>query len=138
MEPNTVAVPDLSGMTLGEAQTALGSRVASTLGSQTQEANADDRGRGRDHQSEPGGRRAGGERVRVVDVVVSTGPEKVTVPDVSTGCLSMGAARKALKDAGLEAEVGDPQPSVPDCPNAEHASSARSRRREPPWMPVRW
>ena len=53
----------------------------------------------------------------VVDVVVSTGPEQVTVPDVSTGCLSMGGARKALKDAGLETEVGDPQPSVPDCPN---------------------
>ena len=53
----------------------------------------------------------------MVDVVVSTGPEQVTVPDVSTGCLSMGAASKALKDAGLEAEEGDPQPSVPDCPN---------------------
>ena len=53
----------------------------------------------------------------MIDVFVSTGPEQVTVPDVSTGCLSTGSARKALKDAGLETEVGDPQPSVPDCPN---------------------
>jgi beta-lactam-binding protein with PASTA domain len=52
-----------------------------------------------------------------VDVYVSTGPEQVTVPDVSTGCLSVGAARGMLKDIGLLMEVGEKQPSIPDCPN---------------------
>jgi eukaryotic-like serine/threonine-protein kinase len=114
VEPTTVEVPDLSGMTLGEASTALAADGL-TLGSRTPEANADIEV-DRVIRSEP----AAGEPVEpgsVVDVVVSTGPEQVTVPDVSTGCLSIGSARKALKDAGLETEVGDPQPSVPDCPN---------------------
>jgi len=115
VEPNTVDVPDLSGMTLGEASSALAADGL-TLGSRTPEANADIEV-DRVIRSEP----AAGEPVApgsVVDVVVSTGPEQVTVPDVSTGCLSKGAASKALKDAGLEAQEGDPQPSVPDCPNA--------------------
>ena len=114
VEPTTTTVPDLEGLTPSAAQTELGA-AGLRLGSQLQEASATIPA-GQITRSEPA---AGSdlEQDSVVDVYVSTGPEQVTVPDVSTGCLSTGSARKALKDAGLEAEVGDPQPSVPDCPN---------------------
>lgn len=115
VEPSTTTVPNLSGLTPSAAQTEL-SDAGLRLGSQLQEPSADIPA-GQITRSEP----AAGtdvEKDSVIDVYVSTGPEQVTVPDVSTGCLSIGGARKALKDAGLEADVGDPQPSVPDCPNA--------------------
>jgi serine/threonine-protein kinase len=114
VEPETVTVPQLQGKTLAEAQSAL-SAVGLRLGSSTPEASSTvdvDRV----IRSSP----AEGADVppdSVIDVFISTGPEQVTVPDVSTQCFSIGAARKALKDAGLEMQVGDPVPSVPDCPN---------------------
>ena len=114
VEPTTTTVPDLEGLTPSAAQTEL-SAAGLRLGSQLQEPSATIPA-GQITRSEP----AAGSEIEqdsVVDVFVSTGPEQVTVPDVSTGCLSTGSARKALKDAGLETEVGDPQPSVPDCPN---------------------
>ena len=114
VEPTTVAVPDLEGLSVSQAQEAL--RDADlTLGSQLQEASADiDEGLvirsdpPVDSEVDPGS---------AVDVFISTGPEMVEVPDVSTGCLAVGGARQILRDAGLEMVVGSPVPSVPECPN---------------------
>ena len=53
-----------------------------------------------------------------VDVVVSSGPEMVAVPDVTTGCLSLGAAKKAITDAGLVPVEGTPVAQNPGCVNA--------------------
>jgi serine/threonine-protein kinase len=114
VEPNSVDVPDVSGMTVSAAQSTL--RDANlTLGSQIPEASSDF-DVGQVTRSDP----AAGEPVApgtAVDIYVSTGPEQVSVPDVSTQCFSIGAARKALKNAGLEMQIGDPVPSIPDCPN---------------------
>ncbi len=57
-------------------------------------------------------------RGTLVDVVVSTGPEMVTVPDVSTQCLAVGGARQALSAVGLVMELStDTAPANPACPN---------------------
>lgn len=115
VEPDTVAVPDLQGLTVSQAQSALGDEGL-TLGSQLQEASGEIPA-GQVIRSEP----PAGDEVdpaTAVDVVVSTGPEMVEVPDVSTGCLSIGAARQALSAVGLELEEGEPVPSNPEqCPN---------------------
>ncbi|HET6712313.1 MAG TPA: Stk1 family PASTA domain-containing Ser/Thr kinase [Actinomycetota bacterium] len=114
VEPDTVAVPSLEGLTVSQAQTEL--RAADlTLGSTLQEASADiDEGLvirsepAVDAEVEPGS---------AVDIYVSTGPEMVEVPDVSTGCLSVGGANQLLRPLGLLLEEGEPAPSTPDCPN---------------------
>jgi eukaryotic-like serine/threonine-protein kinase len=120
VEPNTVAVPDLEGMSVSQAQSAL-SDAGLRLGSQFSEPSSTI-SEGQITRSDP----AANEVVdpdSAVDVFVSTGPEQVQVPDVSTGCLSQGAARKALKNVGLEMQVGDPAPSVPDCTNVSRIIS---------------
>ena len=115
VEPTTTTVPDLEGLTPSAAQTELErGRTPPRVPAAGTERRRSLPGRSRGPSPPPASEI---EQDSVVDVFVSTGPEQVTVPDVSTGCLSMGGARKALKDAGLETEVGDPQPSVPDCPN---------------------
>ena len=114
VEPDLVVVPDLSGMTVSEAETALGDadlELGSRLSEASSEFDID-----RVVRSVP----ASGEEVEpgsAVDIFLSTGPEMVTVPDVSTGCLSTGAARQVLRDAGLELASGSPAPSIPECPN---------------------
>jgi serine/threonine-protein kinase len=114
VEPDTVVVPSLEGLTVSQAQTEL--RVADlTLGSTLQESSADI-DEGLVIRSEPAAD-ADVEPGSAVDIYVSTGPEMVEVPDVSTGCLSVGAARQALRAVGLEMAIGEPVPSVPDCPN---------------------
>jgi serine/threonine-protein kinase len=114
VEPALVAVPNLEGLTVSEAQTAL-SDADLTLGSQLQEPSGEiDEGLvirsdpAVDEEVEPGS---------AVDIYISTGPEIVEVPDVSTACLSVGGARQVLRDVGLEMVVGSPVPSIPDCPN---------------------
>ncbi|MGZ8631350.1 MAG: Stk1 family PASTA domain-containing Ser/Thr kinase [Actinomycetota bacterium] len=114
VEPDLVVVPDLEGLTVSQAQAALGDATL-TLGSQLQEASSEIDAQlvirsdpAVDDEVEPGS---------AVDIFVSTGPEMVTVPDVSTGCLSIGAARQVLRDAGLELVEGSPVPSIPECPN---------------------
>jgi serine/threonine-protein kinase len=115
-EPTTVAVPDLSGMTLGQAKSALQDEGLD-LGSATQ-GPSNEFEAGLIFQQDP----AAGDAVEkgtLVDVVVSTGPETVTVPDVSTQCLSIGGARQALKDVGLVLALSDETaPMNPACPNA--------------------
>ena len=112
--PPPVVVPDLAGMTVSDAQDELETNDLD-LGSQIPEASTEF-AEGEVIRSEP----ASGEEVEpetVVDVVVSTGPETVIVPDVSTGCLSRGGANKILRDAGLVLAFGSPVPSNPECPN---------------------
>ncbi len=112
--PDTVQVPELAGMTVSEAQQELETNDL-TLGSPIPAASIEF-AEGEVIRSEP----ASGEEVepgRAIDVFVSTGPETVIVPDVSTGCLSLGGANKILREAGLVRAVGDAQPSTPDCPN---------------------
>ena len=114
VEPNTIAVPDLSDLTVSDAQSEL-TAAGLQLGSQIPEPSSDF-SEGTIIRSEP----SVDELVppnTAVNVFVSTGPEQVTVPDVSTGCLSLGAARQALKDQDLLMEIGDQQPSLPECTN---------------------
>jgi serine/threonine-protein kinase len=114
VEPDTVVVPSLEGLTVSQAQSEL--RAADlTLGSTLQEASSDI-AEGLVIRSEPA-TDAEVEPGSAVDIYVSTGPEMVEVPDVSTGCLSVGAARQALRAVGLEMAIGEPVPTVPDCPN---------------------
>ena len=112
--PATTEVPQLDGLTQSAAQAAL-TEADLQLGSTLSEASAlidpDLVVR-----SDP----VAGEEVpldTVVDIYVSTGPETVIVPDVSTGCLSVGGANKILRDAGLVRAIGEAQPSNPECPN---------------------
>ena len=114
-KPTTVPVPNLTGKTLAEAQSAL-EAVGLRIGSQTQAPDATIPA-GRIISSNP----ASGELAKknsFVDVVVSTGPEMVAVPDVTTGCLSLGAAKKAITDAGLVPVEGTPVAQNPGCVNA--------------------
>jgi eukaryotic-like serine/threonine-protein kinase len=114
-EPTTIVVPDLTGMTLGQAKTEL-ETAGLGLGSPTQ-GPSNDFDVGLIFQQDP----IAGDAVpkgTLVDVVVSTGPEMVTVPDVSTTCLSIGGARNALKAVGLELVLSaDTAPANPACPN---------------------
>ena len=115
VEPDTVLVPTLEGLSVSAAQSALAD-AGLRLGSQFQEP-SDTIAAGKITRSDP---EIGTEVApdTAVDVYVSTGPEQVTVPDVATGCLSIGAARQQLKAVGLLMEIGDPAPSIPECPNA--------------------
>ena len=113
--PDTVVVPDLSEMTVSQAQAAL--RDADlTLGSTLEESSADvtdglviRSDPAVDVEVEPG---------TAVDIYVSTGPEMVEVPDVSSACLSYGGARQLIIAQGLVPAKGDPVPSTDACANA--------------------
>jgi serine/threonine-protein kinase len=112
--PDTVAVPDVSEMTVSEAQTAL-SEADLTLGSRLEEPSADitvglvvRSDPPADAEVEPG---------TAVDIYVSTGPEMVEVPDVSSACLSYGGAGQLIRGAGLLIAKGDPVPSTDACAN---------------------
>ena len=112
--PDLVVVPDVSEMTVSQAQAAL--READlTLGSTLDESSAEiDEGfvirsdPAVDAEVEPG---------FAVDIYVSTGPEMVEVPDVSSACLSFGGAGKLIRDQGLLVVKGDPVPSTDACAN---------------------
>jgi serine/threonine-protein kinase len=109
-----VEVPDLTGKTLGEAQTAL-SGVGLQIGSQQQESSSTIDAQHITRQSP-----ASGESVppgSLIDIWISTGPEMVSVPDVSTQCLSIGGARSALRAVGLEMEIGPPVADPGTCTN---------------------
>ena len=112
--PDTVTVPDLSELTVSQAQAAL--RDADlTLGSTLEESSADVEPElvirsdpPVDTEVEPG---------TAIDIYVSTGPEMVEVPDVSSACLSYGGAGQLIRGAGLVIAKGDPVPSTDACAN---------------------
>ena len=134
VEPDTVVVPSLEGLTVSQAQSEL--RAADlTLGSTLQEASADiDEGLvirsepAVDAEVEPGS---------AVDIYVSTGPEMVEVPDVSTGCLSVGAARQALRGRWVSRWRSGNRSRR--CPTARTRAGSSGRNRSPArsWKPDR-
>ena len=112
--PSTVTVPDLAGKSLSEAS-ALLNEAGLRLGSDFEEASSTIDAGFITRADPPEGEDVLADTV--VDVFVSTGPEQVTVPDVSTRCLSFFTASNELEAAGLVAALGDPVPSIPECPN---------------------
>jgi beta-lactam-binding protein with PASTA domain/predicted Ser/Thr protein kinase len=114
--PQTVPVPDLTGLTVSEAQTALDAAPGDLhIGSQTSGPSADI----------PIGHIVGQTPLpdaevtkgTFVDVVISTGPQLVTVPDVVTDCLTVAQAQQRITDAGLIPVVSGTAPVNPGCPN---------------------
>jgi len=113
--PNTIQVPPLQDLTLAEAQSALDA-VGLRVGTQTQ-ASDPNVAVGHVVSSSP----AEGSPVKkgsFVDLVISSGPELVAVPDVVTGCLSLFGAREALTAVGLVTAEGPAVPPNPACVNA--------------------
>ncbi len=113
--PTTVQVPSLRDLTLGEAQSALAA-VGLRIGTPTETPDPSIAS-GHVVSSNPAAG-ALAKKGSFVDVVVSTGPALVAVPDVTTGCLSLGAAKGAINGAGLVPAVGPAVPPNPDCVNA--------------------
>jgi eukaryotic-like serine/threonine-protein kinase len=111
--PRTFLVPDLTTMTVEEAQVAL-EDANLTLGDQATEAS--DVPEGEIIRQEP----AADEEVpkdTPVNVVVSSGPEitTVSVPDVT--CLSFGQAKAQLVSKGLQINEDGTRPPNPLCSN---------------------
>ncbi len=109
--PKTVLVPDITGMTLSEAQAEL-EAVNLTLGTQTT-APSDSVDAGKIISQNPSvdtPANAGDP----VNVVVSSGTDKVTVPDVT--CFSFGKAKAQLTQLGLIVIDGGTAPANPLCP----------------------
>jgi beta-lactam-binding protein with PASTA domain/predicted Ser/Thr protein kinase len=97
--PGLAAIPDVEGKTRREARREL---VRAGFRVRERREPSDDVERGLVIESVP----AAGSQVEVgstVTIVLSTGPEQVTVPDVVGR--SLGAARAELEDAGLGVEV---------------------------------
>ncbi|MBE6475122.1 MAG: Stk1 family PASTA domain-containing Ser/Thr kinase [Actinomyces succiniciruminis] len=94
-------VPDVTGMSVDDATTTL-EAAGLTLGTQS-EAYSDDVASGMIISSSPASGAEGYHHGDAVDVVVSKGPEKVSVPDVVG--MSEREAVTALEDAGLDPQV---------------------------------
>jgi len=110
--PRTFPVPDVRGMTVDEARAAL-TEVGLELGDQSQEAHQFvEEGQIISQSPEPFDEV---ERGTAVDVVVSTGPAIVIVPDVT--CRSVEFATATLENLGLRAQVGSDAPPNLECPN---------------------
>jgi beta-lactam-binding protein with PASTA domain len=118
-ELELVEVPDLTGMTIPEAQAEL-DRVGLILGRRSEEA-SDDFAVGEVISQIP----APGEEVdpttTLVDVVVASGPASVTIGDYT--CLTFGRANSELRQLGLTAVLGDPAPVLPQCPNTNFVAA---------------
>jgi serine/threonine-protein kinase len=114
--PQTVPVPDLTGLTVSEAQTALDAAPGNLhIGSQTSGPSADiPIGHIVSQNPLPAAEVTKG---TFVDVVISTGPQLVTVPDVVTDCLTVAQAQQRITDAGLVPVVSGTAPVNPGCPN---------------------
>jgi serine/threonine-protein kinase len=110
--PPKVAVPPLEGLTVEQARAAL-EEVGLELGEQTP-GTSDTVPEDHIISSSP----AAGDKVTkgsTVDVVVSTGPSLVTVPDVT--CSTYRNAKTRLEALGLQIQLGDPVLPLPQCPN---------------------
>jgi serine/threonine-protein kinase len=108
--PATVEVPDLTGMTLGEAQSALAD-VGLILGSKESAPSSDVEVDRIIAQSEAPGSQV--EKGTIVDVVVSSGPELITLPDEV--CRPISAAQNELRNLGLNVVIGGTAPPPPEC-----------------------
>jgi len=108
--PRPVVVPSLDGMTLETAEAAL-ANAGLELG-QVREENSEDVPENRIISQSP---TAFTEvpKGSPVDVVVSTGPSVVIVPNVT--CMSLAAAEAQLTGLGLTPELGEDAPPNPEC-----------------------
>jgi eukaryotic-like serine/threonine-protein kinase len=116
--PSKVQVPDLSDMTLAQAQTAL-SAVNLGLGSKTPQA-SDTVAQGLIISQSP----LKGTKVAqntLVDVVYSSGPSQVSLPDVS--CLTFSVAKAQLVALGLQAQYSATTVPLGTCPSANLVTS---------------
>ncbi len=108
--PRPVVVPSLDGLPLDAAQAAL-ENEGLELG-EVREENNEDVPEDRIISQSP---EAFSEvpRGSAVDVVVSTGPSVVIVPDVT--CMSLATAEAQLTGLGLEPQLGEDAPPNPEC-----------------------
>ncbi|MBU4194413.1 MAG: Stk1 family PASTA domain-containing Ser/Thr kinase [Actinobacteria bacterium] len=97
-----VVVPDLTGMSQGEAEAALEAVGMELQGVSNQYSQGVEKGKIVSQSPSPGTQVSEGSSV---SIVVSKGPELVTVPEVVG--LSQGAATQKLEGAGLKAEVAE-------------------------------
>ena len=108
-----VGVPDLTGMTLPEAQAALDAEGL-VLGTRTEEP-SDEFEPGEVTSQTP----APGEEVdpstTLVDVVIASGPASFTIGDYT--CRTFGSVKAELAKVGITAVVGGTSPVLPQCPN---------------------
>ncbi len=109
-EPRPVVVPFLDGLPLDAAQAAL-ENVGLELG-EVREENNEDVPEDRIISQSPGAFQEV-PRGSAVDVVVSTGPSVVIVPNVT--CMSLAAAEAQLTGLGLEPQLGEDAPPNPEC-----------------------
>jgi beta-lactam-binding protein with PASTA domain/predicted Ser/Thr protein kinase len=107
-----VVVPDLTGMTLDEAATAL-AQLNLTLGAKTPEANDTVPDGQIFQQSVPAGTEV--DRGTLIDVTYSSGPGTVTIGDYT--CRTFGAVKNELGKLGLDAVLGGTAPPLSQCPN---------------------
>jgi eukaryotic-like serine/threonine-protein kinase len=110
--PRTFPVPDVRDMTVEEAQAAL-EEAGFELGNTTEQSDQFVE-EGHIISQDP----AAGEEFpkrTPVNVVVSTGPTDVIVPDVT--CLTVDQAKAQLANLGLQGQVGDDVAPNPDCPD---------------------
>jgi beta-lactam-binding protein with PASTA domain/predicted Ser/Thr protein kinase len=111
-ELRQVQVPSLEGMTLEVAEATL-KNAGLDLGQVTYEAHqsvAEDRIISQDPEAFTDAQKG-----TAVNVVVSTGPSVVIVPDVT--CKTVEAAQTQLDGLGLSSRLGDDAPPNLDCPN---------------------
>jgi serine/threonine protein kinase len=114
--PPTAEVPDVTNLTVADATSALES-AGFTVGNTTKDP-SDSVPDGRVISQDPVGTAPKGS---AVDLVVSTGPELVTVPDLT--CQPAAQAQKHVEDLGLTfAQSGNTQ-FVSACPHAGRVAS---------------
>jgi len=120
-QPNTVVIPNLQGATVEDAQAQLLELGLEPGG--PEEEGSDSVDEGLVTRTDP----AVGEEVEEgtpVTIFVSTGPDEVTVPDVT--CQSFGSAQQELSAAGLvPVAAGDTAPPNPLCPNNANKVAAQ-------------
>ncbi|HEY7667126.1 MAG TPA: Stk1 family PASTA domain-containing Ser/Thr kinase [Actinomycetota bacterium] len=117
-EVPTVLVPDVTELTLADAQAALRA-VKLELGTTTQ-APSDTIPVGQIISQSPEAQTEVPEGTEV-NVVVSSGTDKVVLPDVT--CLSFGAAKAQLQALGLNVLDGGTVTPNPACPNPNRVAS---------------
>ncbi len=116
--PKQVQVPDLSGMTQDQATSALEARGLN-LGAVDTAPSLQPTGTVIDQNPAPGTPVNKGSSV---DIVLSEGPQPLTVPDEV--CQSLGHAQSELEKLGFVVVISDTQVQYnPDCPELNHVAA---------------
>ena len=116
-EPPLVPVPVFTDLTFAEAQT-LALQVGVVLVPTEEVSDTVPVGTIISQDPEPGTEVPKGSDVQVV---VSTAPQLVTLPNVT--CLSFGAAKAQLQGIGLVVVAGGTAPLLPECPNPSRVAA---------------